>query len=174
MIRIFFYKQVIITGSIFLVTKRFFCKKEPLLGPKQQTQVYKNLLRLTWKNAGYMRAYILVIYLFVNFLLKPAKIKLKLHRIFSLQDGNIPSGESFIRQFVVGQNFYRKEFGQVCQEVNLFKSRTWIFMIKISVKFDFNFQNFIEVPFYIVVIPFPLICRTTRRISKEKPPMQKQ
>lgn len=121
-----------------------------------------------------MRAYILVIYLFVNFLLKPAKIKLKLHRIFSLQDGNIPSGESFIRQFVVGQNFYRKEFGQVCQEVNLFKSRTWIFMIKISVKFDFNFQNFIEVPFYVVVIPFPLICQTPRRISKEKPPMQKQ
>jgi len=31
-------------------------------------------------------------------------------------DGNIPSGESFIRQFVVGQNFYQKEFGQVCQE----------------------------------------------------------
>lgn len=40
-------------------------------------------------------------------------------KILSLsQDGNIPSGESFIRQFVVGQNFYQKEFGQVCQEVN--------------------------------------------------------
>ena len=44
---------------------------------------------------------------------------------FSLQDGNIPSGESFIRQFVVGQNFYQKEFGQVCQEVNLFKNRDY-------------------------------------------------
>ncbi|KAJ7388842.1 Alpha-mannosidase 2C1 [Desmophyllum pertusum] len=31
-------------------------------------------------------------------------------------DGNIPSGESFIRQFLVGQDFYQKEFGQVCQE----------------------------------------------------------
>lgn len=31
-------------------------------------------------------------------------------------DGNIPSGESFIRQFLVGQNFFQKEFGQVCQE----------------------------------------------------------
>ena len=41
----------------------------------------------------------------------------------SSQDGNIPSGESFIRQFVVGQNFYQKEFGQVCQEVNLFKNK---------------------------------------------------
>lgn len=41
---------------------------------------------------------------------------------FKLQDGNIPSGESFIRQFVVGQNFYQKEFGQVCQEVNLLRA----------------------------------------------------
>nr|XP_058950702.1 alpha-mannosidase 2C1-like [Pocillopora verrucosa] len=31
-------------------------------------------------------------------------------------DGNIPSGESFIRQFLVGQDFHRKEFGKVCQE----------------------------------------------------------
>lgn len=62
-------------------------------------------------------------YLFIC--LKPAKSKLKLHHIFFLsQDGNIPSGESFIRQFVVGQNFYRKEFGQVCKEVNVFKSGT--------------------------------------------------
>lgn len=61
-------------------------------------------------------------YLF--FFLKLAKnSELKLRRnLFSLQDGNIPSGESFIRQFVVGQSFYQKEFGQVCQEVNLFKN----------------------------------------------------
>ncbi|CAH3126967.1 unnamed protein product [Porites lobata] len=31
-------------------------------------------------------------------------------------DGNIPSGESFIRQFLVGQKFFQQEFGQVCQE----------------------------------------------------------
>jgi len=55
--------------------------------------------------------------------MKPAKSERKLHGMFFLQDGNIPSGESFIRQFVVGQNFYQEEFGQVCQEVNLFKSR---------------------------------------------------
>ena len=37
------------------------------------------------------------------------------------QDGNIPSGESFIRQFLVGQDFHRKEFGKVCQEVGIIK-----------------------------------------------------
>ncbi|XP_015750307.1 PREDICTED: alpha-mannosidase 2C1-like, partial [Acropora digitifera] len=31
-------------------------------------------------------------------------------------DGNIPNGESFIRQFLVGQNFFQKEFGKVCEE----------------------------------------------------------
>lgn len=62
-------------------------------------------------------------YLFFFFLKLAKNSELKLRRnLFSLQDGNIPSGESFIRQFVVGQNFYQKEFGQVCQEVNLFKN----------------------------------------------------
>jgi len=31
-------------------------------------------------------------------------------------DGNIPSGESFIRQFLYGQRFFLKEFGLRCQE----------------------------------------------------------
>lgn len=38
------------------------------------------------------------------------------HKI-SFQDGNIPSGESFVRQFLVGQKFAQAEFGQVCNEV---------------------------------------------------------
>ena len=38
------------------------------------------------------------------------------------KDGNIPSGESFIRQFLVGQKFFQQEFGQVCQEVNWLKA----------------------------------------------------
>jgi len=31
-------------------------------------------------------------------------------------DGNIPSGESFVRQFLYGQRFFLKEFGLRCQE----------------------------------------------------------
>jgi alpha-mannosidase len=31
-------------------------------------------------------------------------------------DGNIPSGESFIRQFLVGQRFFKAEFGSYCKE----------------------------------------------------------
>ncbi|GAM28490.1 hypothetical protein SAMD00019534_116660, partial [Acytostelium subglobosum LB1] len=31
-------------------------------------------------------------------------------------DGNLPSGESFIRQFLFGQNFFMKEFGLHCTE----------------------------------------------------------
>ena len=33
------------------------------------------------------------------------------------QDGNVPSGESFVRQFLYGQRFFMKEFGQKCTEV---------------------------------------------------------
>ena len=36
---------------------------------------------------------------------------------FINQDGNLPSGESFIRQFLVGQRFFREEFGKYCSEV---------------------------------------------------------
>ncbi|MCL4136797.1 UNVERIFIED_CONTAM: hypothetical protein GTU68_002440 [Idotea baltica] len=31
-------------------------------------------------------------------------------------DGNIPSGESFIRQFLFGQKFYKEEYGSECKE----------------------------------------------------------
>ena len=36
----------------------------------------------------------------------------------NLQDGNIPNGESFVRQFLLGQKFFEKEFGVRCQEVS--------------------------------------------------------
>uniref|UniRef100_A0AC11CF98 Mannosidase alpha class 2C member 1 n=1 Tax=Ovis aries TaxID=9940 RepID=A0AC11CF98_SHEEP len=31
-------------------------------------------------------------------------------------DGNLPSGESMVRQFLQGQNFFRQEFGKMCSE----------------------------------------------------------
>ncbi|XP_068847464.1 alpha-mannosidase 2C1 isoform X4 [Capricornis sumatraensis] len=31
-------------------------------------------------------------------------------------DGNLPSGESMVRQFLQGQNFFRQEFGKICSE----------------------------------------------------------
>ncbi|CAH1250253.1 MAN2C1 [Branchiostoma lanceolatum] len=31
-------------------------------------------------------------------------------------DGNIPSGEAFVRQFLFGQKFFKKEFGAYCKE----------------------------------------------------------
>jgi alpha-mannosidase len=31
-------------------------------------------------------------------------------------DGNIPSGESFVRQFLLGQKFFKEEFGHYCNE----------------------------------------------------------
>ena len=34
-----------------------------------------------------------------------------------VQDGNIPSGESFVRQFLIGQQFFKEEFGNYCKEV---------------------------------------------------------
>ena len=33
-------------------------------------------------------------------------------------DGNLPSGEAFIRQFLFGQRFFQEEFGIKCKEVN--------------------------------------------------------
>ncbi|XP_014636427.1 PREDICTED: alpha-mannosidase 2C1 isoform X5 [Ceratotherium simum simum] len=32
------------------------------------------------------------------------------------QDGNLPSGEAMVRQFLQGQNFFRQEFGKMCSE----------------------------------------------------------
>ena len=34
------------------------------------------------------------------------------------QDGNIPSGEAFVRQFLLGQRYFMKEFGCQCTEVS--------------------------------------------------------
>ena len=31
-------------------------------------------------------------------------------------DGNIPSGESMVRQFLLGQRFFEREFGKKCTE----------------------------------------------------------
>lgn len=31
-------------------------------------------------------------------------------------DGNIPSGEAFVRQFLYGQRFFKSEFGEICKE----------------------------------------------------------
>lgn len=33
------------------------------------------------------------------------------------QDGNLPSGEAMVRQFLQGQNFFLQEFGKMCSQV---------------------------------------------------------
>lgn len=33
------------------------------------------------------------------------------------QDGNLPSGESMVRQFLEGQRYFHQEFGIYCKEV---------------------------------------------------------
>ena len=50
----------------------------------------------------------------VNF--QPPIIDLSI-KLLHTQDGNIPSGESFVRQFLVGQKFFQDEFGEYCKEV---------------------------------------------------------
>lgn len=37
--------------------------------------------------------------------------------LFACKDGNLPSGESMVRQFLEGQRFFNKEFGIYCKEV---------------------------------------------------------
>ena len=39
------------------------------------------------------------------------------HVFPALQDGNIPSGEAFVRQFLIGQKFFKEEFGSYCSVV---------------------------------------------------------
>ena len=34
------------------------------------------------------------------------------------QDGNIPSGEAFVRQFLYGQMFFKEEFDEICDVVS--------------------------------------------------------
>lgn len=36
------------------------------------------------------------------------------------QDGNLPSGESMVRQFLQGQRFFQEQFGRICSEVLIF------------------------------------------------------
>lgn len=38
---------------------------------------------------------------------------LYIHTVFVWQDGNLPSGESFVRQFLYGQQFFQEEFGAI-------------------------------------------------------------
>lgn len=45
-----------------------------------------------------------------------------------MQDGNIPSGESFVRQFLLGQIFFKKEFGNYCKEVRMSSVRHDLFV----------------------------------------------
>jgi len=40
------------------------------------------------------------------------------------QDGNIPSGEAFVRQLLLGQRYFMKEFGCHCTEVSLCRTNT--------------------------------------------------
>lgn len=42
------------------------------------------------------------------------------HYISALKDGNLPSGESMVRQFLEGQRFFNQEFGIYCKEVGFF------------------------------------------------------
>lgn len=37
--------------------------------------------------------------------------------LFACKDGNLPSGESMVRQFLEGQRFFNQEFGAYCKEV---------------------------------------------------------
>lgn len=37
--------------------------------------------------------------------------------MLSTQDGNLPSGESMVRQFLQGQRFFQEQFGRICSEV---------------------------------------------------------
>lgn len=37
--------------------------------------------------------------------------------LFACKDGNLPSGESMVRQFLEGQRFFNQEFGIYCGEV---------------------------------------------------------
>lgn len=40
------------------------------------------------------------------------------HRPWLFQDGNLPSGEAMVRQFLQGQKFFLQEFGKMCSEVS--------------------------------------------------------
>lgn len=41
-----------------------------------------------------------------------------IYTVIAYQDGNLPSGESMVRQFLQGQRFFNQEFGFYCREVS--------------------------------------------------------
>ena len=46
-------------------------------------------------------------------------------------DGNLPSGESFVRQLLYGQRFFKEEFGSYCNEVRIrFRGGSRIFFFQ--------------------------------------------
>ena len=61
--------------------------------------------------------------------MQDVQIDLLLHDL-SLQDGNIPSGESFVRQFLIGQKFFKEEFGSYCSVVSAYISKIFILRIQ--------------------------------------------
>lgn len=68
--------------------------------------------------SNYMLAYICITiavqsqsYIFIIFILQE-------FFILCLQDGYVPSGEAFVRQFLYGQRFFQQEFGIKCTEVS--------------------------------------------------------
>lgn len=42
------------------------------------------------------------------------------------QDGNLPSGESMVRQFLQGQRFFQEQFGRICSEVLVLFHHTFL------------------------------------------------
>jgi len=42
------------------------------------------------------------------------------------QDGNLPSGESMVRQFLQGQRFFQEQFGRICSEVLALSQRPFL------------------------------------------------
>ena len=66
----------------------------------------------------YMYASVLHIKIYCSLLILLFGVLLELFML-SPKDGNIPSGESFVRQFLVGQRFFKEEFGAYCKEVKL-------------------------------------------------------
>lgn len=57
--------------------------------------------------SAYIHTHILYIYTYIY-----------IYTVIAYQDGNLPSGESMVRQFLQGQRFFNQEFGFYCREVS--------------------------------------------------------
>lgn len=53
--------------------------------------------------------------------------------LFACKDGNLPSGESMVRQFLEGQRFFHQEFGAYCKEVE--KNQTYLMLCHVHLLF---------------------------------------